>query len=559
MALVEKVRGRINDSKSSALLAQEREHLLPLPHARLPEYTTHTATVRQWSTIHFARRVYSVPSRLIAREVEIRQVSRAHRGLLPRPHQADGHDAAHPRRPLPPGRLPARHLVARPQAGARLRATGFREELFPSLVFRRAYDALVDARGERADVEYVRILHLAASTMQSDVEKVLETFCSGAGSNRTSSRSRRSPRPGEADRPRGVHPPARPVRLRPPHRGRRLVTDFTLDMGTRLRELCASFRLPTFATEVVRRLTDAGHETALPTLLEVFEAESRRARPATHRKAPQGFAPAARQDTRNVRPRQGSPPRLREARRARHGRVPRPGAQRPLLRPARPGEDARRRRTRPTPWRAAGTPSSSRQPSAWSRNCSRPSETSTCPVRSGRLDAFELLILDDIGYVQQSADEVEVLFTLMAERYERHAPSSSPATSSSATGTGFFKNPMTTAAAIRPPRSPLGHPRILGTQQARRRCRVPLEEDHDRRNHMTTTTGATATTTHDNYPTHAPRAARVAGPRGLARPLALPLEDPALRKTVAPPGGGNVGATHLAPLYLILRTRENER
>jgi hypothetical protein len=32
----------------------------------------------------------------------------------------------------------------------------------------------VDARGERADVEYVRILHLAASTMQADVECALE-------------------------------------------------------------------------------------------------------------------------------------------------------------------------------------------------------------------------------------------------------------------------------------------------------------------------------------------------------------------------------------------------
>jgi hypothetical protein len=64
-------------------------------------------------------------------------------------------------------------LVRKPGAFARYR---FREELFPSLVFRRAYDALVDARGERADVEYVRILHLAASTMQADVELALETL-----------------------------------------------------------------------------------------------------------------------------------------------------------------------------------------------------------------------------------------------------------------------------------------------------------------------------------------------------------------------------------------------
>ena len=36
-----------------------------------------------------------------------------------------------------------------------------------------------------------------------------------------------------------------------------------------------------------------------------------------------------------------------------------------------------------------------------------------------RLDAFDAIILDDIGYVQQDRDEMEVLFTLLAERYER--------------------------------------------------------------------------------------------------------------------------------------------
>jgi hypothetical protein len=42
-------------------------------------------------------------------------------------------------------------------------------------VFRRAYDALRDTREVRkADVEYVRILHLAASTMETDVAQALE-------------------------------------------------------------------------------------------------------------------------------------------------------------------------------------------------------------------------------------------------------------------------------------------------------------------------------------------------------------------------------------------------
>jgi DNA replication protein DnaC len=64
-----------------------------------------------------------------------------------------------------------------------------------------------------------------------------------------------------------------------------------------------------------------------------------------------------------------------------------------------------------------------------------------------QLDNFELLILDDIGYVQQEAQEVEVLFTLLAERYERK----SVLITSNLVFSEWdriFKNPMTTAAAI---------------------------------------------------------------------------------------------------------------
>jgi hypothetical protein len=64
-------------------------------------------------------------------------------------------------------------LVRKPGAFARYR---YREELFPSMTFRRAYDALRSSRGDRADVEYVRILHLAASAMESLVESALTTL-----------------------------------------------------------------------------------------------------------------------------------------------------------------------------------------------------------------------------------------------------------------------------------------------------------------------------------------------------------------------------------------------
>jgi hypothetical protein len=61
-------------------------------------------------------------------------------------------------------------LVRKPGAFARYR---FREELFPTPAFREAYDALVRFKGERADIDYVRTLHLAASTMESTVEAAL--------------------------------------------------------------------------------------------------------------------------------------------------------------------------------------------------------------------------------------------------------------------------------------------------------------------------------------------------------------------------------------------------
>lgn len=63
------------------------------------------------------------------------------------------------------------------------------------------------------------------------------------------------------------------------------------------------------------------------------------------------------------------------------------------------------------------------------------------------LDAFDVIVLDDLGYVQQTADEAEVLFTLMAERYERR---SLVITSNLVFSQWdrIFKSPMTTAAAI---------------------------------------------------------------------------------------------------------------
>ena len=64
-----------------------------------------------------------------------------------------------------------------------------------------------------------------------------------------------------------------------------------------------------------------------------------------------------------------------------------------------------------------------------------------------KLDRFEALILDDIGYVQQNREEMEVLFTLLAERYERK----SVLITSNLVFSRWdqiFKDTMTTAAAV---------------------------------------------------------------------------------------------------------------
>lgn len=64
-----------------------------------------------------------------------------------------------------------------------------------------------------------------------------------------------------------------------------------------------------------------------------------------------------------------------------------------------------------------------------------------------KLGKFDAIIIDDIGYVQQNSDEMEVLFTLLADRYEK---SSVMITSNLpfSKWDKIFKDPMTTAAAI---------------------------------------------------------------------------------------------------------------
>jgi len=156
--------------RAQGKLSEERRHLRPLPPAAVPEYTTWRTKVKKWSTIRVTNRTYSVPSRLCGHEVEVRQYADYlevyYKGqMVERLERVRGEQKA---------RIDYRHiiwsLVRKPGAFARYR---FREHLFPTHVFRQAYDALSRWHGGRADVEYVRILHLAASTLEARVEQAL--------------------------------------------------------------------------------------------------------------------------------------------------------------------------------------------------------------------------------------------------------------------------------------------------------------------------------------------------------------------------------------------------
>jgi hypothetical protein len=172
---VQQVLDRAHNRHLDVRLGEEQQLLAELPARKLPTYTASEPKVRKWSTIQVRARIYSVPSRLIGHEVQARlypnTVEVWYRGervdVFPRV-RGEGH------------RIDYRHvigsLVRKPGAFANYR---FREDLFPTLVFRRAYDALHASHGARADVEYVRILKLAADMMESDVQDALATLLDG--------------------------------------------------------------------------------------------------------------------------------------------------------------------------------------------------------------------------------------------------------------------------------------------------------------------------------------------------------------------------------------------
>lgn len=177
-AWVQEVATKANQLRTTKV-AEELAVMQPLSVERLAEYTEEDVVVTGWSTIRVKHNTYSTPSRLLGQTVRVRVYDDRLEVFFGGNHQ------------LTVGRLLGRNnhrinyrhiiwsLVQKPGAFAQYR---YREDLFPSLVFRRSYDCLQEKyAGRKADLEYLRILHLAASTMEADVAAALELLLASGG------------------------------------------------------------------------------------------------------------------------------------------------------------------------------------------------------------------------------------------------------------------------------------------------------------------------------------------------------------------------------------------
>jgi transposase len=160
-----------------ARLSEEMAVMKQPPMRAWNEATEERVVVNAFSLVTISKALYTVPSRLIGYELralvyaEVVRLFLGNTLVIEMPKQQPGGK-----------RINYRHLVAhlirKPGAFA---GYVFRDDLFPSLTFRKAYDRLLESKPERADKEYLAILHHAAMGSEQDVEAALELLLSNGG------------------------------------------------------------------------------------------------------------------------------------------------------------------------------------------------------------------------------------------------------------------------------------------------------------------------------------------------------------------------------------------
>lgn len=152
-------------------VVQEIEAMRTLPASAFPEWSEVKVGVSSGSTVAVKKNTYSVPSRLIGESLTVRifelRLDFYFAGTLQFSVDRLRGEGGH--------RVNYRHIIEwlgrKPGAFERYR---YREDLFPTLAFRRTFDALSATHSSRsADMNYLGILHLSATTMESEVESTL--------------------------------------------------------------------------------------------------------------------------------------------------------------------------------------------------------------------------------------------------------------------------------------------------------------------------------------------------------------------------------------------------
>ncbi len=153
-------------------LAEELACMRSLPDGRLAEYREFAPVVSSQSLIRVNRHTYSVPSRLIGHTLRVEQheaelrVCLGQEFLFGLPRLRGDRGCLVDFRHVLPG------LLRKPGAFSHYR---HREALYPSTVYRRAYDQLVADHGERSGViEYLQVLKLAADHTVEKVQEALQ-------------------------------------------------------------------------------------------------------------------------------------------------------------------------------------------------------------------------------------------------------------------------------------------------------------------------------------------------------------------------------------------------
>ncbi|MBX3148951.1 hypothetical protein KF728_02255 [Candidatus Obscuribacterales bacterium] len=167
------LRSMISDrnNQRAERVKEEIACMLPLPKGAWDDETREfSVSVNAFSTISINKAIYSVPSRFIGLKLRAQLNHERVKVFYGR------HLVSEMRRKEPGERdINYRHIIfhllRKPRA---FRNYQFREELFPRLVFRQAYDVIEKAVPERCDKEYLRILHQAALGEETIVALALQ-------------------------------------------------------------------------------------------------------------------------------------------------------------------------------------------------------------------------------------------------------------------------------------------------------------------------------------------------------------------------------------------------